>query len=86
MKSRSKKQSQHGVSIGSSLQQFPTVKVHSTILGEKGVMSILLSQMDLSGVSAISAKHWYLSSLESAYLTPVDLEILNFRPKRQHFK
>ena len=35
--------------LTSSLQQFPTVKVHSTVLWEKGVTTFLLSQMDLSG-------------------------------------
>ena len=35
--------------LASTLQQFPTVKAHSTILWEKGVTTFLLSQMDLSG-------------------------------------
>ena len=35
--------------LASSLQQFLTVKVHSTILWKKWVMTVLLSQVDLSG-------------------------------------
>ena len=61
-KSKSKKQFQHGVRIGSSLQQFPTVEVHSTILW--------FHQMDLSGSVCHQCqcfKCWDLSSFCSSF-------------------
>ena len=49
MKSKSKKPFPKCRNLAFSVQQFPTVKVPSTILWEKGVTIFLLSQMDLSG-------------------------------------
>ena len=76
-----------------SPQQFPTVKVHSTVLWKKGVTTFLLSQMDLSG----SVRHlcqcfrcWDLSSFCSSFgkclFYTFNLEILNFKSTRQDLK
>ena len=66
---------------------------NSSILWKKWVMTVLLSQVDLSG----SVCHLYqcfkccdcllfVPLLESVYFTPVDLDMLNFKFTRQHFK
>ena len=54
-KSKSKKQLQHGVRIGFSLQQFPTVQVHSTILWKGRQWSLCYIRWIFLRVSAIGA-------------------------------
>ena len=67
--------------LTSSLQQFPTVKVHSTVLWEKGVMTVLTALSDgsvqecLLSVFQLLIFVFFCSYLECVY--PVDLEILD---------
>ena len=80
----------HGVRIGSSLQQLPTANIHSITLWEKWVMIILPASSDGSFWECLlwfqCSQYWDLSffaPLEEVSTLPVDLEIFNFKPRRQ---